>query len=155
MESSHQNVAVLNRLLRGELSAVETYRYTYDRASHPHFRAALDDCMQSHARRIQLLRRRIQALGGIPARTSGTWGVLAMTAALGADLFGPSAAVSALELGERRGHADYLRALPKLDPQCRAFVQAQLVPSQVLTHEWIQDLKRCAQPNANVRGWRV
>jgi hypothetical protein len=155
MEPSNRSVTSLNSLLRGELSAVEIYRYTYDRVSNPRFRACLDDCMQSHARRIQLLRRRIQALGGIPTRSSGTWGVFAMTIALSADLFGITGLVAALELGEARGRTDYLRALPKLDPQSRAFVKAQLIPPQALTHEWIQELKRSTQPNANVRGWRV
>jgi hypothetical protein len=155
MEPSNQSIAPLNALLRGELSAVEIYRYTYDRVRNPRFRACLDDCMQSHARRVQLLRRRIQALGGIPTRSSGTWGIFAMTIALCADLFGITGAVAALELGEARGHITYLRALPKLAPQARAFVEAQLMPPQALTHEWIQELKRSAQPNANVRGWRV
>lgn len=155
MELSNRSVTSLNRLLRGELSAVEIYRYTYDRVRNPRFRACLDDCMQSHARRIQLLRRRIQALGGIPTRSSGTWGILAMTVALFADLFGVTGLVAALELGEARGRTDYQRALPKLDPQSRAFVEGQLMPPQAITHEWIQELKRSAQPNANVRGWRV
>lgn len=155
MEPSNRSIRSLNALLRGELSAVEIYRYTYERVSQPRFRACLDDCMQSHVRRVQLLRRRILALGGIPTRSSGTWGVLAMTLALCADLFGLTAAIAVLELGEGHGRERYLRALPKLDPQCRAFVEAQLIPPQALTHEWIQDLKRSAQPNANVRGWRV
>jgi len=142
MESSERTTNSLNALLRGELSAVEIYRYTYDRATHPRFRACLDDCMQAHARRVQLLRRRIQALGGIPTRRAGTWGILVKAAALFADLFGMSAAVALLDAGEAHGEAEYARKLPKLDPQSRAFVAAELVPSQALTHEWIGELKR-------------
>src|SRR5689334_16865048 len=117
MEHYEPSIDALNSLLRGELSAVEIYRYTYERATHPRFRACLDDCMQSHSRRVQLLRRRIQALGGIPTRRAGVWGVLVTAAALTADLFGMSAALALLDAGEAHGEAEYQRKLPKLDPQ--------------------------------------
>lgn len=98
--------------------------------------------MQSHARRVQLLRRRIQGLGGIPTRRAGAWGVLVTGAGLFADLFGMSAVIALLELGEAHGDAAYRKALAKLDPHSRAFVEAQLLPSQALTREWIEELKR-------------
>jgi hypothetical protein len=145
MEPSKRTLDTLNALLRGELSAVAIYRYTYDRLAHPRFRACLDDCMQSHARRIQLLHRRIHALGGIPTRSAGTWGMLVGASGLFADLFGAAGALALLELGEAHGKAAYQRKLAKLDPQTRAFVEAQLMPSQALTHEWITELKRGAR----------
>ena len=142
MEHFDQSIDALNALLRGELSAVEIYRYSYERATHPRFRACLDDCMQAHARRVQLLRRRIQGLGGIPTRRAGAWGILVAGAGLFADLFGTSAAVALLELGEAHGEAAYRRRLAKLDPSSRTFVEGQLLPSQALTREWIEALKR-------------
>lgn len=145
MEPSDQSIDSLNALLRGELCAVKSYRHAYERVPHPRFRACLDDCMQSHARRVQLLRRRIQAWGGIPATRSGTWGIFAMSIALVAGLFGPGAILATLELGEAHGQLAYTRKLPKLDPQSRAFVAAQLVPAQILTREWIVELKRGAR----------
>jgi demethoxyubiquinone hydroxylase (CLK1/Coq7/Cat5 family) len=145
MESSNRTLDALNALLRGELSAVAIYRYTYERVTHPRFRACLDDCMQSHARRIQLLHRRIHALGGIPTRSAGAWGVLVGASGLLADLFGATGALTLLELGESHGRAAYQRKLAKLDPQSRRFVEAQLMPAQALTHEWISELKRGAR----------
>lgn len=145
MEPLHQNLAALNGLLRGELSAVEIYRHTHERVTHPRFRACLDDCMQSHARRIQLLHSRIHALGGIPTRSAGPWGMLVTSAGLLADLFGAMGAIALLELGEAHGRAAYQRVLPTLDRQTRRFVEAQLIPAQALTHEWIDELKRGAR----------
>ena len=98
--------------------------------------------MQSHARRIQLLRRRIQAAGGIPARSAGTWGVFVKGLAIGADMLGPLTAIAALELGEAHGRISYLRKVDRFDPATRAFIDAQIMPAQDLTHEWISDLKR-------------
>jgi demethoxyubiquinone hydroxylase (CLK1/Coq7/Cat5 family) len=145
MEPMTQSIDALNALLRGELSAVEIYRYTYERLTHPRFRAALDDCMQSHTRRVQLLRRRIHALGGIPTRSAGAWGMLVASTGLFADLFGATGALALLEVGESHGRAAYQRKLAKLDAHSRAFVEAQLIPSQALTHEWIVELKRGAR----------
>jgi demethoxyubiquinone hydroxylase (CLK1/Coq7/Cat5 family) len=145
MEPTTQSIVALNALLRGELSAVEIYRYTLDRLSHPRFRAGLDDCMQAHARRVQLLRRRIQALGGIPTRSAGAWGMLVASSGVMADLLGTTGALALLELGETHGRAVYQRKLAKLDAHTRAFVEAQLLPSQALTHEWIVELKRGAR----------
>lgn len=142
METSAQTIGALNSLLRGEMSAIEIYRYTYERASHPRFRACLDDCMQSHSRRVQLLRRRIQALGGIPTRSAGPWGILVKSAGLLADLFGMPAAVALLDFGEAHGEAEYARKLAKLERWSHAFVEAELLPAQALTHEWIGELKR-------------
>jgi len=142
MDVSAQNLAALNSFLRGEISATEIYRYTLERVNRPKWRLCLDDCMQSHARRTQLLRHRIDALGGIPARGSGTWGVFVMSLALGADMLGPLSAIAALELGETHGRLAYLRKLHLLDPATRAFIEAQVLPAQNLTHEWINALKR-------------
>lgn len=145
MESSKRSIDALNALLRGELSAVEIYRYSLQQVRQPRFRACLDDCMQSHVRRVQLLRRRIQALGGIPTRSAGTWGVFVLGTGLCADLFGTSAMIALLELGEAHGDSEYVRNLVRLDTSTRAFVEAQLLPSQMLTHEWIGELKRGAR----------
>jgi demethoxyubiquinone hydroxylase (CLK1/Coq7/Cat5 family) len=142
MELSSQIIACFNSLLRGEICATEIYRYTLDNMTRPKWRACLEDCMQSHARRAQLLRRRIQALGGIPTRGSGTWGVCAKAFAVGADMLGPLAAIATLELGEAHGRLAYVRKLDRFDPHVRAFVETQLLPAQIITHDWITELKR-------------
>lgn len=142
MELSSKTIASLNSLLRGEICATEIYRYTLDHITRPKWRACLEDCMQSHARRAELLRRRILALGGIPTRGSGTWGIFAKALAIGADMLGPLCAIGTLQLGEAHGRVAYVRKLKVLEHPARAFVEAQIVPAQIRTHEWITELKR-------------
>lgn len=142
MAESSRTIACLSSFLRGELCATEIYRYTLDHVTRPKWRLALEDAMQSHARRAVLLKRRIDALGGIPSRSSGTWGIFAKALAIGADMLGPVVAIATLKLGETHGRLSYLRKLPRLDRVTRTFVEAQLLPAQELTHEWITDLKR-------------
>src|SRR5262249_3805508 len=70
-------VGKLNSFLRGEISAVETYRQALDKITDPAVRTQLETCEQDHARRIDLLRARISSLGGTPDQSSGAWGVWA------------------------------------------------------------------------------
>lgn len=143
MDSTSTSIEALNSLLRGELSAIEAYRYTLRCTMRPRTRSQLEDCLQSHERRAQLLRRRIKGLGGNPARGAGTWGAVVRALVSYAVLFGPAVAITTLEAGEEYGRLEYVRKLTRLDdPGSRGLVEAQLIPAQVLTHEWITDLKR-------------
>jgi hypothetical protein len=144
MEHSHQTIDVLNGFLRGEMAAVEIYRYTLERFGRSRARATLEDCMQSHARRVQLLRRKILAMGGNPARSAGTWGMFVRALAVWGDMLGPSGALSVLDVGESHGQLKYQRKLEQLAPAVQAFVTAQLMPAQQLTREWLLSLKRSA-----------
>ena len=49
-------VGKLNSFLRGEISAVETYRQALDRVTDPAIRSQLQNCEQDHEQRIELLR---------------------------------------------------------------------------------------------------
>lgn len=144
MEHSQRTTDFLNTFLRGEMAAVEVYRYTMDRFGKSRARATLEDCLQSHVRRVQLLRRRIIAMGGVPARGAGTWGMFARTLAVWGDMMGTSSALSILELGESHGLLMYQRKLQLLAPNAHAFVEAQLLPAQTLTRDWLLGLKRTA-----------
>ena len=126
------------------MAVVEVYRYTLERFVRTRAQATLEDCMQSHARRVQLLRRKILAMGGNPARSSGTWGMLAKSLALWGDMMGASSALSVLDLGESHGELMYRRKLSQLAPAAQAFVESQLLPAQALTREWLLGLKRSA-----------
>ncbi|HET9034727.1 MAG TPA: DUF2383 domain-containing protein, partial [Myxococcaceae bacterium] len=86
-------VGKLNSFLRGEISAVETYRQALDKITDPAIRSQLQNCEQDHERRIQLLRARITELGGTPDQSSGAWGVWAKLVQGGGDLFGQKTAL--------------------------------------------------------------
>jgi uncharacterized protein (TIGR02284 family) len=137
-----ESVDVLNSFLRGEISAVETYRQALEKVNQPQVRTQLQDCLQSHAQRVNALSDQIRTLGGSPATSSGVWGSFAKAVEAGAKTFGESAAIAALEEGEDHGRNDYRRDVSKLDPSTKQFIQSSIIPEQQRTHDAMSALKK-------------
>ncbi|HXU64861.1 MAG TPA: DUF2383 domain-containing protein, partial [Polyangia bacterium] len=70
-------VDTLNELLRGEISAVETYRQALEKLTNSDARMQLEDACRSHELRVQKLKDQVVRLGGKPDETSGAWGAFA------------------------------------------------------------------------------
>jgi uncharacterized protein (TIGR02284 family) len=136
-----RDVEQLNSFLRGELSAVETYKQCIDKMDDTSVIAQLRGLQESHRRRANLLAERVRLLGGAPAQSSGVWGSVAKLAEGSAKLFGQSAAVSALEEGEDHGRNDYQRDVDKLSPSERRFVETEILPEQQRTHDALSRLE--------------
>lgn len=139
---SNKNVDQLNSFLRGEISAVETYRIAIEKldAGSP----ALTDlyvCMKSHEQRVLKLTSKIRSIGGLPDETSGAWGGMVKALEKGAAVFGDKVAISVLEEGEDHGLKDYRADLGKLDPESRNLVTSELLPLQEETHRKLSTLK--------------
>lgn len=135
-------IDTLNSFLRGEISAAETYRQAIDKLRDKPEASTLRDCLRSHEQRVSLLSSEIRRRGGEPAQGSGTWGAFAKLVEGGAKLFGAKAAIAALEEGEDHGRDDYKSDAPKLEPEVRAFIQQQIVPEQLRTHQMMSTLKK-------------
>jgi hypothetical protein len=140
-EGAEKTVETLNGFLRGEISAVETYRQAIEKLGSP-VGAQLEDCRRSHEQRVDKLRDQVARLGGEPAEDSGAWGAFARLVEGGAKVFGESAAVAALEEGEDHGLKMYRNDLDKLDIVTRQIVEADLLPAQQQTHQFMSTLKR-------------
>ena len=136
-----KSVDALNELLRGEFSAVETYRQAIDKLGGSPARSELENCQRSHQERIGKLREQVMRLGGKPAGDSGTWGAFARLVEGGAKVFGERAALSALEEGEDHGLKLYREDLAKLDASSRELVESDLLPAQERTHRTMSALK--------------
>jgi demethoxyubiquinone hydroxylase (CLK1/Coq7/Cat5 family) len=136
-----QPVEQLNSFLRGEISAVETYRQALNKVNDVRARTELEQCHMSHQQRVDLLRMRIMELGGEPAQSSGPWGAFAKAAEGGAAAFGEKAAIDVLEEGEDHGLKDYQKHLNDLDATSRMFVEQELLPAQQRTHRALSTLK--------------
>ena len=136
-----QPVEQLNSFLRGEISAVETYRQALNKVNDVRARTELEQCHMSHQQRVDLLRMRIMELGGEPAQSSGPWGTFAKAAEGGAAAFGEKAAIDVLEEGEDHGLKDYQKHLNDLDATSRMFVEQELLPAQQRTHRALSTLK--------------
>ena len=107
-------VAALNELLRGELSAVETYDKALPAVEgQPALRENLQACRSSHELRVETIRRAIVDIGGEPVHASGAWGVFAKTVAGGARALGWKTVIATLEDGEELGLTEYHDTLPR------------------------------------------
>jgi hypothetical protein len=137
-----KTVDALNVFLRGELSAVETYRQAIEKLGRSPTGAQLEDCRRSHEQRVAMLRDQVTRLGGEPARDSGAWGAFARLVEGGATALGERAAVAALEEGEDHGLKLYRGDLDKLDMTSRQLVETDLLPAQEQTHQFMSTLKR-------------
>ena len=134
---------ILNKFLRGELSAVETYRQALERMGASTFAADLLENKRSHEQRVEMLRNQVLRLGGQCDDDSGAWGSFAKLVEGGAKLFGEKAAVAALEEGEDHGLKLYRSNsdIEKLDLATRDFVERSLLPEQERTHRTASRLK--------------
>ena len=137
-----KTVDALNGFLRGEISAVETYRQAIEKLGAGPTQLQLEDCRRSHEQRVSKLREQVASLGGEPAKDSGAWGGFARLVEGGAKAFGEKAAVAALEEGEDHGLKLYRDDLDKLDATARQFVESDLLPAQERTHQFMSTLKR-------------
>lgn len=141
-KSTTDTVNHLNSLLRGEISAVETYRQALNKLDRTTYRSTLEDCARSHELRVQLLRDEVLRRGGQPAQGSGAWGSFAKLVEGAATKLGDKAAIAALEEGEDHGRNDYRRELDELDEPAKQFVQSQVLPEQNRTHDAMSMLKK-------------
>ena len=125
-------VRQLNSLLRGEISAAETYRMAIDKVADSNAPNAglLREIQEEHGRAAQGIRDRIRELGGEPSDSSGAWGAWAKTVQGTMNLFGDASALKSLKEGEEHGLKDYQEGVDDIDMSSAELVQNQLIPAQ-------------------------
>ena len=139
-------VDTLNMLLRGEISAAETYRMACEKMTNSQHLRILQDNLASHEQRAQRLRECVRRNGGTPAEGSGAWGAFARLWHGGANVLGEGPAIAALEEGEDQGLRDYRnqKKLQDLPPDELQVVHDELLPEQERTHRALSELKAVA-----------
>ena len=133
MGDSGEAVTQLNSLLRGEISAAETYRMAIEKVADGDNAAnagLLREIQEEHGRAAQGIRDRIRELGGEASDSSGAWGAWAKTVQGTMNLFGDAAALKSLKEGEEHGLKDYQEAVDDVDPSTAQLIQNQLIPAQ-------------------------
>ncbi len=133
-------VAMLNKLLQGELCAVATYDLAIQHLKGETV-TELGQNRECHDGRVDLLTQRIRELGGVPETTSGAWIACAMLVERGAALFGTDTVLTALEEGEGIGLKQYRKTLDDLDPTSRHLIETDLRAAQERSHARIRDLE--------------
>ena len=127
-------VRQLNSLLRGEISAAETYRNVLDKVAdgdHAQDAGLLRQIQEEHGRACQSLRDRIRELGGEASDSSGAWGAWAQVVQGTMTLFGGDmGGLKALKEGEEHGLKDYEESLDDIDATSAQLIQNQLIPAQ-------------------------
>jgi bacterioferritin (cytochrome b1) len=107
----------LNSLLRGEISAAETYKLAIENVEegkHRHLRERLLTLLHDHGQHAQLIREEIGRLGGKADKTSGGWGFFARMVQGVSNLFGDTSALKALKEGEQHGLKEYEEATEEM-----------------------------------------
>lgn len=112
---------ILRSLLRGEMSAVETYERALEKVNGAPEGAKLRQIFADHSQAVGLLRDHLIRYEGQMPMSSGAWGTFAIAVQATANLLGDSAALAALKEGEEHGIKEYQRALA--DPGVSADVK--------------------------------
>ncbi len=121
---------ILNRLLRGELAATETYQQALAKVGNEPRATELRRLHDEHRTAANELRQHIHQHGGKPDQGSGAWGAWAKTVEGSAKVFGNAAAIKALKEGEEHGVKDYEDALndASLPADCKDMIRNRLLP---------------------------
>src|SRR5437879_6012987 len=103
MHTTQHMTDSLNSLLRGELSATETYQQAMAKMGNDRGVIDLRELHADHREAANALREHIHQHGGKPEQGSGVWGAFAKAVEGSAKLFGNAAALKALKEGEKLG----------------------------------------------------
>jgi hypothetical protein len=125
------HLEILNKLLKDELSATETYQHVLDEFrvnAEPAESKQLMPIYQAHKGLVSSLQALIITLGETPAEDSGTdtWTILFL--GRNANSLGKNVLLKALQAGEKRGAEEYEEALqdPKLSSDIRSLIEWKL-----------------------------
>lgn len=130
--SNSHTVDKLNELLKGEISAVETYDQALEKVKGLPEGEKIAKIRDDHKDAVVVLQKEVQAKGGVPATGSGAWGAWAKTVQGTAKLIGDKAALSALREGEKHGLDEYqeLVADQEVEASQKAFAANRIKDQQ-------------------------
>ncbi len=119
-----------NSLLRGELSAVETYAKAIEKYPSTPATPELTRIQSEHRQSANRLAQNVRDMGGVPETDSGAWGTFANAVQGAANLFGTESAIESLERGEEHGRKEYEEALncQHVMPECKVMIRTELLP---------------------------
>jgi len=101
----------MNKLLKSELSAIETYQQALEKKdTDPEHVPVIDELsaiLDDHQRAASRIEAAIRQKGGEPVHSSGAWGTWSSIVMGTAQLFGDKAALKVLKEGEQSGLKEY------------------------------------------------
>ncbi len=128
IKDREEAAAALNSLLRGEISAAETYTQALKKVEGTPAAATLETLRKDHVDAANVLKRHVKAQGEKNETSSGIWGAFAKSVEGTAKLLGNKSALKALKEGEEHGVKSYERVLEKkdVDPTVKAAISPLL-----------------------------
>lgn len=126
-------ISVCNKLLRGEISAVETYDQAIDKHADSFAASELQRIRSEHKNAVDRLSMNVREMGGEPDTTSGAWGTFANAVQGAANMFGEESAIKGLKSGEENGRDDYQEALrdDEVLPETKNMIREELLPATI------------------------
>lgn len=142
MKNSESVSATCNSLLRGELSAIETYTQAIEKYGDNTGDSILESIRDDHESSAAALREIIGDKGKEAVTSSGPWGTFANAVEGVASLFGESPALVILQHGEIHGISEYEKALDDedLDESVKWLIRDELLPA---LRDHLVELERC------------
>ena len=139
-------IDTMNSLLRGEISATETYTQAMEKFTGQPEETELRRLRDEHRTTVNALRQHVQHHADEPATSSGLWGTWATFVEGTAKVFGKTAALKALKEGEEHGIKEYQAALEDNDlpADCKTLIRTKLLP-QCQAHIPVLDRLMAAQ----------
>jgi hypothetical protein len=130
MTATDKTIDTCNALLRGEISAIETYAQAINKFASRVPDSALQRIRADHAKNAALLRMLVTDDGGEPSTGSGLWGDFVQAIEGAATLVGESPALRILQQGEALGITEYREALanPDVSENAKNLIRLELLP---------------------------
>lgn len=122
----------LNKILRGERAATETYEQAINKfSSHPQA-MLLREMQVDHFDAVSQLKKHVEMEGQSANSESGVWGSFAKAVMGSASAFSAKAALKALKEGEEHGLKQYQDVITEqeLDDSARRYISETVIPRQ-------------------------
>lgn len=122
----------VDELIRGEISAVQSFRTVLGKIKDTNERTALEKMLQDHVGAVDKLKRFAEKKFESKVESARPWGAFTKAFAGGASFFGDKAALAALKIGEQHGINEYQEAIKddSIDQEVRNLIQTELLPNQ-------------------------
>ena len=141
------DLSALNSLLRGEISAAESYDLAMPKFAEEPVLECLQHIRTDHLSAVFRLRERILQAGGDPVESSGAWGTFAAAVTGTALMLGTQSILSALRQGEEHGVGEYEKAIESaaMPEECRRLIEHELLP---LCRQHVETLRQVSESAA-------
>jgi len=134
----------LNRILRGEISAVEAYNQILEKINTEPEKTRLMEFKKFHEEQVQHWKQQVKSRGVEPDTDSGPWGYVVKTFVGAAKILGENPTLAVLEQGEDYGLSEYRELLEnkQVSHTHKEYVKNIAIPNLELHINSMKSLKK-------------